>query len=102
MTNIQNIEATIAKLKEEELKLKAAYEEEEEQNHRAYERVLVWEEAYAESGEDEKVGKTLDEVYEEYEKANSIMWKAMERLEAMEEALEKLCGAKELVERLGL
>lgn len=102
MTNAQNIEAIVATLEEEKRKLTTVYKEAERQNHEAYERVLVWEEAYTASGEDEAVGNTLDEVYEEYEEANSAMWKADERLEAVEEALEGLCRAIKLAKRLGL
>lgn len=102
MTNAQNIEATIEKLMEEERKLKEAYKEAEDWNTESYNRVLVWEEAYAVSGENEKVGQILDEVYEEYEKANSNMREAEEGLEAMEEALQGLRKAMKIVELLGL
>ena len=102
MTNAQNIEATIEKLLEEEQKLREAYKEAEDWNTESYNRVLVWEEAYAASGEDEKTGQVLDEVYEEYEKANSNMREAEEGLEAMEEALQGLRKAMKIVELLGL
>lgn len=102
MTNTQNLGAIIVKLMEEEQKLKAAYEEAEEQNSRAYDRVLVWEEAYTTSGEDEGVGETLDEVYDEYSEANDAMHEAEERVEAIEEALEAVRKAAEAIEWLGL
>lgn len=102
MTNTQNLGAIIVKLMEEEQKLKAAYEEAEEQNSRAYDRVLVWEEAYTTSGEDEEVGQKLDEVYDEYSEANDAMHEAEERVEAIEEALEALRKAAEAIEWLGL
>lgn len=102
MTNTQNLGAIIVKLMEEEQKLKAAYEEAEEQNSRAYERVLVWEEAYTASGEDEGVGETLDKVYDEYSEANEVMHEAEEQVEAIEEALEALRKAAEAIEWLGL
>ena len=41
MTNTQNLGAIIIKLMEEEQKLKTAYEEAEEQNNRAYDRVHI-------------------------------------------------------------
>lgn len=102
MTNTQNIGAIIVKLMEEEQKLKAAYEEAEEQNSRAYERVLVWEEAYTTSGEDEEVGQKLDEVYDEYSEANDAMHEAEGRVEAIDEALQALRKAAEAIEWLGL
>lgn len=102
MTNTQNLGAIIVKLMEEEQKLKTAYEEAEEQNSRAYERVLVWEEAYTTSGEDEEVGQKLDEVYDEYSEANDAMHEAEERVEAIKEALEALRKAAEDIEWLGL
>ena len=102
MTNTQNLGAIIIKLMEEEQKLKTAYEEAEEQNSRAYDRVLIWEKAYTISGEDKKVGQRLDEVYDEYSEANYAMHEAEERAEAIEEALEALRNAAEAIEWLGL
>ena len=102
MTNTQNLGAIIIKLMEEEQKLKTAYEEAEEQNSRAYDRVLIWEKAYTTSGEDEKVWQRLDEVYDEYSEANYAMNEAEERLEAIKEALEALRNAAEAIEWLGL
>lgn len=102
MTNTQNLGAIIIKLMEEEQKLKTAYEEAEEQNGRAYDRVLIWEKAYTTSGEDEKVGQRLDEVYDEYSEANYAMHEAEERVEAIKEALEALRNAAEAIEWLGL
>ena len=102
MTHTQNLEAIIAQLTEEEQKLKTAYEEAEEQNSRAYDRVLIWEKAYTTSGEDEKVGQRLDEVYDEYNEANYAMHEANERVEAIKEALEALRNAAEAIEWLGL
>ena len=102
MTNTQNIGAIIVKLMEEESKLKEAYDKAYDENSCAYERVLVWEEAYTTSGEDEKVGETLDEVYDEYSEANEAMHEAEERVEAIDEALQALRKAAELIEWLGL
>ena len=102
MTNTQNLGAIIIKLMEEEQKLKTAYEEAEEQNSRAYDRVLIWEKAYTTSGEDKKVGQRLDEVYDEYSEANYAMHEAEERVEAITEALEALRNAAEAIEWLGL
>lgn len=102
MTNTQNLGAIIVKLMEEEQKLRAAYEEAEEQNSRAYDRVLVWEEAYTTSDEDEEVGQKLDEVYDEYSEANDAMHEAEERVEAIDEALQALRKAAEAIEWLGL
>ena len=102
MTNTQNLGAIIIKLMEEEQKLKTAYEEAEEQNSRAYDRVLIWEKAYTTSGEAEKVGQRLDEVYDEYSEANYAMLEAEERVEAIKEALEALRNAAEAIEWLGL
>ena len=102
MTNTQNLGAIIIKLMEEEQKLKTAYEEAEEQNSRAYDRVLIWEKAYTTSGEDEEVGRKLDEVYDEYSEANDAMHEAEERFEAIDEALQALRNAAEAIEWLGL
>ena len=102
MTHIQNVEAIISQLMEEEKKLSSAYEEAEEQNNRAYDRVLIWEKAYTVSGEDEKIGQRLDEVYDEYSKANYAMLEAEERVEAIKEALEALRNAAEAIKWLGL
>lgn len=102
MTNTQNLGAIIIKLMEEEQKLKTAYEEAEEQNNRAYDRVLIWEKAYTTSGEDREVGQKLDEVYDEYSEANDAMHEAEERAEAIKEALEALRNAAEAIEWLGL
>lgn len=102
MTNTQNLGAIIVKLMEEEQKLKEAYNKTEEWNTACYERVLVWEEAYAASDEDEEVGQKLDEVYDEYNEANEAMHEAEKRAEAIEEALEALRKAAESIEWLGL
>lgn len=102
MTNVQNIRTIIAQLMEEEQKLSSAYEEAEEQNSRAYDRVLIWEEAYTTSGEDEEVGQKLDEVYDEYNEADKAMHEAEEKVEAIKEALKALRKAVEAIEWLGL
>lgn len=102
MTNTQNLGAMIVKLMEEESKLKEAYDKAYDENSRAYERVLVWEEAYTASDEDEEVGQTLDEVYDEYSEANDAMHEAEERVEAIDEALQALRKAAEAIEWLGL
>ena len=102
MTNTQNLGAIIIKLMEEEQKLKEAYEKAEDWNDQCWDRVKVWEEAYAESNEDEATGATLDEVYDEYDEANEAMHEAEERVEAIKEALEALRKADELIDWLGL
>ena len=102
MTHTQNVEAIIAQLMEEEWKLQTAYEEAEEQNNRAYDRVLVWEEAYTVSGEDEEVGQKLDEIYDEYNEADKTMHEAEEKVEAIKEAIEALRKAVEAIRWLGL
>lgn len=102
MTHIQNVEAIISQLMEEEKKLSSAYKEAEEQNRRAYDRVLVWEEAYTTSGEDEKVGQKLDEVYDEYSEAVKAMWETEDKLKSIKEAIEALRKAVEAIKWLGL
>lgn len=102
MTHTQNVEAIITQLMEEEQKLQTAYEEAEEQYSRAYERVLIWEEAYTTSGEDEEIGQKLDEVYDEYNEADKTMREAEEKVEAIKEALKALRKAVEAIEWLGL
>lgn len=102
MTHTQNIRTIIAQLMEEKQKLQTAYEEAEEQDSRAYDRVLAWEEAYTTSGEDEEVGQKLDEVYDEYNEADKTMREAEEKVEAIKEAIEALHKAVEAIEWLGL
>lgn len=102
MTSIQNLGAIIIKLMEEEQKLQTAYEEAEGQNSRAYERVLVWEEAYTTSGEDEAIGQKLDKVYDEYSEAVKAMWKTEDKLKSIKEAIEALRKAVEAIKWLGL
>ena len=102
MTNTQNLGAIIIKLMEEEQKLKTAYEEAEEQNSRAYDRVLIWEKAYTTSGEDEKVGQRLDEVYDEYSEAVKTMWETEDKLKSIKEAIEALRKAVEAIKWMGL
>ena len=102
MTHTQNVEAIITQLMKEEQKLQTAYEEAEEQNNRAYDRVLIWEEAYTTSGNNEAIGQKLDEVYDEYNEANEAMREAEEKVEAIKEALEALRKAVEAIEWMGL
>lgn len=102
MTNAQNIEAIIAQLTEEEQKLQTAYEEAEEQNSLAYDRVLVWEEAYTTSGNNEAIGQKLDEAYDEYNEADRAMWETEDKLKSTKEAIEALRKAVEAIKWLGL
>ena len=102
MTHTQNIEAIIAQLMEEEQKLSSAYEEAEEQNGRAYEKVLIWEEAYTASGNNEAIGQKLDEIYDEYSEADKTMREAEEKVEAIKEAIDALRKAVEAIKWLGL
>ena len=102
MTSIQNLGTIIVKLMEEEQKLQTAYEEAEEQNSRAYERVLTWEKAYTTSGEDEEVGQKLDKVYDEYSEAVKAMWETEDKLKSIKEAIEALRKAVEAIKWLGL
>ena len=102
MTNTQKLEAIIVKLMEEEQKVSSAYEEAEEQNNRAYERVLAWEEAYTASGEDEKVGQKLDETYDEYNEADRAMWETEDKVRSIKEAIEALRKAVEAIRWMGL
>lgn len=102
MTNAQNIRTTIAQLMREKWEFEAALKEAEKQNSLAYERVLVWEEAYMASGEDEGVGQKLDEVYDEYSEANNAMRETEDKVEAIKETLEALRRAADTIEWLGL
>lgn len=102
MTSTQNLGTIIIKLMEKENELKTAYIEAEEQNSRAFERVLVWEEAYMASGKAEEVGQTLDEVYDEYSEADKAMREAKVKVQSIKEALEALRKAVDAIEWLGL
>ena len=95
MTHTQNVEAIITQLMEEEQKLSSAYEEAEERNNHAYEKVLTWEEAYTASDDDEKVAQIFDDVYDEYSETE-------EQVEAIDEALEELHNATKAIGRLSL
>lgn len=102
MTNAQNIRTTIAQLMREKWEFETALKKAEEQNSLAYEKVLTWEEAYMASGEDEGVGQTLDEVYDEYSEADKAMREAKVKVQSIKEALEALYKAVEAIEWLGL
>ena len=102
MTNAQNIRITIAQLMREKQEFEPALKKAEEQYSLAFERVLVWEEAYTASGEDEEVGQKLDKVYDEYSKADKAMREAKVKVQSIKEALEALYKAVEAIEWLGL
>ena len=95
MTNTQDLRVIVAKLMEEEQKLKATYEEVKEQSSRAYEEMLAWEEAYTASDDDEEVAQIFDDVYDEYSETE-------EQVEAIDVALEELHNATKAIERLCL
>ena len=102
MTNAWNVEAIITQLMEEEKKLSSAYEEAEEQNSRAYDRVLMWEEAYTVSGNNEVIGQKLDEAYDDYNEADRAMWETEDKLKSIKEAIEALRKAVEAIRWMGL
>ena len=102
MTNVQKLEAIIVKLMEEEQKLSSAYEEAEEQNNRAYDRVLMWEEAYTASGNNEAIGQKLDEAYDDYNEADRAMWETEDKLKSIKEAIEALRKGVEAIRWMGL
>lgn len=95
MINTHNLRAIIVNLIEQENKLKMAYEEAQEQNSRAYKRMLVWEKAYTASGDDEEVAQIFDDVYDEYSETE-------EQAEAIDAALEELHNAIKAIGQLGL
>lgn len=95
MINTQNLRAIIVNLIEQENKLKMVYEEAKEQNSRAYEEMLAWEEAYTASSDDEEVARIFDEVYDEYSETE-------EQVEAIDAALEELHNATKVIMQLGL
>ena len=95
MINTQNLRAIIVNLIEQENKLKMAYEEAQEQNSRAYEEMLAWEEAYTTSDDDEKVAQIFNDVYDEYSETE-------EQVEAIDAALEELHNSIKAIEQLGL
>ena len=65
-----------------------------------YNRVLLYEEAYAESGQAENVGKELDVAYEEYERAYREQAYQEEQIDKVERALRLLLEAKEYLEEV--
>ena len=102
MTNAQNIRTTIAQLMREKWEFETALKKAKEQNSLAYEKVLVWEETYMASGEDEEVGQKLDEVYDEYSKTDKAVRETEEKVKAIKETLETLHKAADTIEWLGL
>ena len=102
MTNAQNIRNTIAQLMREKWELEPALKKAEEQYSLAYDRVLVWEETYMASGEDEEVGQKLDKVYDEYSKADKAVRETEEKVKAIKEVLKALRKAADTIEWLGL
>lgn len=102
MTNTQNIRAIIAQMTRKKWELESALKEVKEQSHCTYERVLVWEESYMASGEDEEVGQKLDEVYDEYSKADKAVRETEEKVKAIKEVLKALRKAADSIEWLGL
>lgn len=102
MTNVQNIRTTIVQLMREKWELESALKKAKEYYSLAYERVLIWEESYMASGEDEKVGQTLDEVYDEYSKADKAVQETEEKVKAIKEVLKALHKAVDTIEWLGL
>ena len=67
-----------------------------------YNRVLLYEEAYAESGQAESVGKELDVAYEEYERVYEEKIYQEEQVDRVEQALRLLLEAKELLNEAGV
>ena len=102
MTNAQNIRTTIAQLMREKQEFEPALKEAKEQYSLTYERVLVWEEAYTTSGEDEAVGQKLDKAYDEYSEADKALCEAEGKAEAIKEAIKALHKAAEAIEWLDL
>lgn len=88
--NIHAIDTIITDLLTEEQETKRKLQRAEELQEQAWERVKLWEEAYATSDEAESVGKVLDETYEEYDEAIQATDELNERLEVIEDALEAL------------
>ena len=95
MTNTLDLRAIVAKLIEQENKLKMVYEEVKEQSSRAYKRMLVWKKAYTASDDDEEIAQIFDDVYDEYSETE-------EQVEAIDVALEELHNATKAIEQLGL
>lgn len=102
MTKAQNIRNTIAQLMREKQEFEPALKKAEEQYSLAFKRVLVWEEAYTASGEDEEIGQKLDKAYDEYSEADKAMREAKVKVQSIKEALEALYKAVEAIEWLGL
>lgn len=102
MTNAQNIRTTIAQLMREKWEFEPALKKAEEQYSLAFEKVLVWEEAYMASGEDEGVGQKLDKAYDEYSEADKAMREAKVKVQSIKEALEALRKAADTIEWLDL
>ena len=102
MTNAQNIRTTIAQLMREKQEFEPALKKAEEQCSLAFKRVLVWEETYMASGEDEEVGQKLDEVYDEYSKADKAVRETEEKVKAIKEVLKALRKTADTIEWLGL
>lgn len=67
-----------------------------------YNRVLLYEEAYAESGQAESVGVELDVAYGDYERAYKEQAYQEEQVDRVEQALRLLLEASEYLDEAGV
>ena len=101
MTNTQKIGAIIVELMEKEAVARAAYVLADDDERAIYKKVALCEYKYTESGKDEEIGKELDKLYDDLNKANDKTYHAAEKLETITEMLEHLRTTMELLENMG-
>ena len=102
MTINNQLNETIEVLKQRHSVLSQSLYDITEQTSDLYNRVLLYEEAYTESGQAESVGKELDVAYEEYEQAYKQQKLQEEQTDKVEQALRLLFEAMECLEEAGI
>ena len=102
MNTINQLNETIKVLKQRHSVLSQSLYDITEQTSDLYNRVLLYEEAYTESGQAESVGKELDVAYEEYEQAYREQAYQEEQVDRVEQALRLLLEAKEVLDEAGI
>ena len=102
MTITNQLTQTIEALKQQHSVLTQNLYDITEQASDLYNRVLLYEEAYAESGQAESVGEELDVAYKEYEQAYKEQKLQEEQTDRVEQALRLLFEAMECLEEAGV
>lgn len=102
MTIINQLTQTIEALKQQHSVLTQSLYDITEQASDLYNRVLLYEEAYTESGQAESVGIELDVAYGDYERAYKEQAYQEEQIDRVEQALRLLLEASEYLDEAGV